>query len=464
MAEQIKGSSLPEAKQATTNDALIGVIGGVTSKIKVGNLFTRVEDIGIAGTLGFGVGICANPPADIIEMSGTRDKSSPNYGNYIHITTGSIVFYRPRHYVKITANNLFYVASIYDFKNEAEANANGYFLPRCFVDGGQIVDGYFRDKYRLGGIENNVLVSKAGLIPITSSRAVAGYGFSDCTGNSQTPTNTLGGALAVAKSRGNDWYSATTFHDFDTFIISKAHQQALGNGVTTYCAWNDVSPYAPKGNNDNALKDTNDTSVVFTSAGNADYSQRALTGSGNPLAKTTDNGQACGMVDVNGNMNSVAWGLTSNGTNLYVLKESKAFKDMVDGTSGATHAFDIANYDSIGANPSTFSQIGGTAGWARLGSGSNQVFSGETDRAEVNYKLANAGLPLAGGHDASGTVDFGNDGIYVPTAFPSALCPLSGGNWNDTTDAGVGSRNLYYSRTNSYFYVGVGACLSHVNA
>lgn len=422
------------------------------------------EHIGVMGTLGAGVGICKKPPVGTIELAGTRDRYSPNYGNYIHVATGSIKVYIPKHYVKITADNQYYVASIYDFADEAAANAAGYFLPRCFVDGGVIIDGYFRDKYPLNGIESGVAVSKKSLIPLTSSRAVAGYGFSDCIGNSQTPTNTLGGALAVAKSRGNNYFASTVFHDFDLFCLTMAHKQALTALDTSMAAWNGVAPYFPKGNNDNALKDVNDTGVVFTTAGNVDYSQRSLTGSGVPFNKTTHNGQACGITDVNGNMNKVSWGLTSDGTNLYVLKESKTFKDMVDGTSGATHAFDVANYDSIGPNPSSFSQIGGTAGWIYLGNGSNQVFSGETDRAEVNYKLANAGLPLAGGHDASGTTAFGNDGIYVPTAFPSAMCPVSGGNWSYTTGAGVGYRVLNNSRTNSNFNVGVGACLSHVNA
>ena len=385
---------------------------------------------------------------------------SPNFGNYRDIASDSILVYIPFHYIKIDSSNNYYYASQYDYVDETAANAAGYFVPRAMVDGGAIIKGFFRDKYPHNSIENNIAVSKAKAIPITSSGAVAGYGFADCTANGQTPTNTYGGALAAAKSRGNDYYTATTFHDFDIFCLIKAHQQACTALDVTYCAYNNIVPYFPKGNNNNALKDVNDTSVVYTTAGNVDFAQRALTGSGSPFAKTTHNGQACGIADLNGNMYRVSWGLTSDGTNLYTLKESKYFKDMVDGISGATHAFDITNYDSIGANPSLFTQIGGTAGWSKLGSGVNQVFSGETNRTSINYKMANAGLPLSGGYDATGTDAFGKDGIYVPTAFPNVLCPHAGLYWVSTPLAGLASRNLATSRAGSNHYTGAGSCLS----
>ena len=422
-----------------------------------GYLNLRVEDIGIAGTLGFGVGVCKNIPAGMPAMLGTYIKNLDNYGNYIHTSSGAIMVYIPKHYIKIVGNN-YYVASIYDYADEAAANAAGYFLPRCLIDGGKIIDGYFVDKFMLG-IENGVAVSKQGLIPITSNGAITGYGFADCTANSQTPTNTYGGALAVAKSRGNDFFALTAFHLSDLFFLSKAHQQAATG--TTYCAWNDVSPYAPKGNNNNALADVNDTSVVFTSAGNSDYSQRALTGSGSPFAKTTHNGQASGCSWVNGNMWKTLFGFTSDGTNLYVLKESVAFKDLIDSTTDANGAFNTANFDSIGANPSSFPQIGGGAGWERLGNGTNQVFKGETDRTISDYKMTNVGLPQPTGHSSAGTTDFGNDGIYVPIAFPNTMCALGSGYWSNYSSAGVGCRDLTYSRAGSAAAVSALVCLSN---
>ena len=422
------------------------------------NISARENEIQPAGGAGATLGYTLDHPSYMIGMDGFMNPYHPNFGLYYHVISGSIMGYIPIHYVKITAGNLYSYKSQYDYANETLANADGYFLPRCFIDGGVIIKGYFRDIFPHNGVENGIAVSKKGLIPITSNGVIAGYGFANCTGNGQTPTNTYGGALAVAKSRGDDFFSATTFHDFDIFCLAKAHQQASVG--TTYCAWNDVLPYFPKGNNNNALADTDDTSVVYTTAGNVDYAQRALTGSGSPYAKTTHNGQANGICDLNGNMYKVSWGLTSDGTNLYTLKEGKYFKDMVDGISGVTHAFDIANYDSIGANPSLFTQIGGTAGFARLGSGVNQVFSGETDRTQLNYKIANAGLPLPAGHDATGTNDFGKDGIYVPVTFPNYLCPIAGLAWEGATHAGLASHSLSTSRSISSYGTGAGSCLS----
>ena len=419
----------------------------------------RPNEIVPAGLMGATLGYTFDYPSYLIPLDGYMNPYSPNFGNYRDITSDSILVYIPFHYIKIDLNDYYY-ASQYDYVDETAANAAGYFVPRAMVDGGAIIKGFFRDKYPHNSIENNIAVSKAKAIPITSNGAIAGYGFANCTGNGQTPTNTYGGAFAAAKSRGNDYYTATTFHDFDIFCLTKAHQQACTALDVTYCAYNSVVPYFPKGNNNNALKDVDDTSVVYTTAGNVDFAQRALTGSGSPYAKTTHNGQANGICDLNGNMYRVTWGLTSDGNNLYTLKESKYFKDMVDGVSGLTHAFDVTNYDSIGANPSSFTQIGGTAGWSYLGSGVNQVFSGETDRTQLNYKAANAGLPLSGGYDATGTDTFGKDGIYVPTAFPNYLCPLAGLYWAGIFRAGLACRGLSDSRLTSFYTTGTGSCLS----
>lgn len=430
--------------------------GGLTG---IGGVYAQENEIQPAGSAGAGVGYTLEHPSYMVGMDGYMNPHSPNFGNYYDVVSGSIMVYIPKHYVKITTDNIYTYKSIYDYDNETLASNDGYFLPRCFIDGDEIVRGYFRDKYPHNSIENNVAVSKKNMIPITSSGAVTGYGFANCTANGQTPTNNLGGSLAVAKSRGDDFYNATIFHDMDLFFIAKAHSRA---STATYCAYKDVLPYFPKGNNNNALRDANDVTVFYTTAGNADYAQRALAGSGVPFAKTTHNGQECGIADLNGNISRPAIGLTSDGTDLYVLKESIAFKDLINSTSDANGAFNITNFDSIGANPSGFTQINGTAGYAVLGNGTNQVFSGETDRTQLNYKMTNVGLPLPSGYSSSGTDDFGKDGIYVPTAFPNHLCVLWGLYWAGSFQAGLLGRFMNSSITTNGGSHGTGACLSNV--
>jgi hypothetical protein len=455
-----------EITTLSEDDYFLAANGGKTVKISGTNLLgtvnisARENEIQPAGAAGAGLGYSLDHPSYMVGMDGFMNPYSPNFGSYYDIASGSIMAYVPKHYVKITTDNIYTYKSVYDYANETLAAADGYFLPRCFIDGGVIIRGYFRDKYPHNSIENNVAVSKKNRIPITSSGAVVGYGFADCTANGQTPTNTFGGALAVAKSRGNDFYNPLIFHDMDSLFLAIAHSQACVG--TTYCAYKDVLPYFPKGNNNNALADADDPTVVYTTASNADYTQRSLTGSGVPFAKTTSNGQECGIADLNGCMSRVAIGLTSDGTNLYVLKESIAFKDLIDSTTGATGAFNIANFDSIGANPSAFTQIEGTAGWSLLGNGTNQVFSGETDRTQINYKMANVGLPLSLGYDTTGTDDFGKDGIYVPTAFPNYMCVISGLSWSYFFIAGMISRYLDVEHNANSASVGAGACLSNV--
>jgi len=40
------------------------------------------------------------------------------------------------------------------------------------------------------------------------------------------------------------------------------------------------------------------------------------------------------------------------------------------------------------------------------------------------------------------------------------LCPIAGLLWDSTSTAGIASRNLSNSRTNSHYYTGAGSCLS----
>jgi len=84
-----------------------------------------------------------------------------------------------------------------------------------------------------------------------------------------------------------------------------AHGQASSS--TTNCAWYDATYNYIKGCNNNALGDTDDSAVSFTSDG---YSNCAKTGSGVPFAKTTHIGQVCGIADLNGLMWEISIGVT----------------------------------------------------------------------------------------------------------------------------------------------------------
>jgi hypothetical protein len=226
--------------------------------------------------------------------------------------------------------------------------------------------------------------------------------------------------------------------------MAQAHGKASSN--TNICAFIDVNPKMPKGNLNNALSDVNDTSVTFTSSG---YSNCALTGSGVPFAKTTHNGQACGVADLNGNMWEVASAfIRTNANGFMVLKDTVDIRTITDDGTGATGAYNPALYDPIDISATVTTQNA----WTYLGNGTNSVFGFSTDTTSATYKQMSIGIPLANGVSAAGTTEFGNDGLYRASVDQLAV-PL-GGSWDHTSYAGVFCMTLASTRTNSDGAVG----------
>ena len=270
----------------------------------------RINEIGIAGRVGFGVGICPTLPAGYTALAGTYTIGSDEYGNYRY-SDGSIMCWIPAYYARIGhIDNQTYTAygvnsvdikPLTAFVDKAAANAAGYFIPRCFIDGGTIKSGFFIDKYMCsnnGGIASSIKNGN----PLSS--AADHNPFSGLTG---APSNTYAGAWPAAKTRGAAFFVTSRFMYAALALLSLAHGQAAISA--TNCAWYDASGVTnfPKGCNNNALKDTNDTVVTYTSDG---YSNCGKTGSGVPFAKTTHNGQNCGVADLNGLMWEISQGVT----------------------------------------------------------------------------------------------------------------------------------------------------------
>jgi hypothetical protein len=192
--------------------------------------------------------------------------------------------------------------------------------------------------------------------------------------------------------------------------------------------------------------------VTFTAA----YSAKPLTGSASNLAKTTHNGQSCGVTDVNGAIYQVMLGLTQAGTsatdttaittgNAYTLKRSVALASLTGGFGGATDAWGTTtnlatNYDRTNG----FLPWGATTGWNYFGSGSNAVFSGAT--SGTDYLRSCSGIASLTGMSAAGTSQFGNDGNYQYGT--ANLFPVASGYWLDAARAGVFCRRWNYSRSN----------------
>ena len=266
---------------------------------------TAVDSIGVPGEAFFGVGRVSRPPAGYTELLG-----NDNYGNYQY-TDSSIQVCVPQFweryghidnptYASYGVNSVDIKPKGY-FASEAIANAAGYSLNRAFIDGNQHKLVLFIDKYMCsnnGGIASSIKNGD----PLS-----AAADHNPISGLTGAPSNNYGGAWQAAKTRGSQFFVASRFIYAALALLSLAHGQAATSA--TNCAWYDAAGVTnfPKGCNNNALRDTNDTSVLYTSDG---YSTCGKTGSGVPFAKTTHNGQACGIADLNGLMWEISQGVT----------------------------------------------------------------------------------------------------------------------------------------------------------
>ena len=188
------------------------------------------------------------------------------------------------------------------------------------------------------------------------------------------------------------------------------------------------------------MRDSQDASILYTSDG---YSTCGQTGSAVPFEKTTHNGQACGIADLNGLMWEINLGLTSDGSSYFAVKSSVAMSGLTSGNSGATDAWGAAgraaNYDNLGATygAATASSTAKTYGNAV------QVFSEQV--SGIGWAATCLGIPLAGG--VGGTNAFGNDALYDYR--PNDMCAMSGGFWSTGSGAGVWTLSLSNARGNS---------------
>jgi hypothetical protein len=416
--------------------------------------------IGTQGGQGFGVGVYVGSlPSGFSAMTGTTDTAHENYGNYQY-TDGSVMCFVPRFYYRIGSAsspryatygaNAVDIVGIETYADEAAANAAGYAMHRAFIDGGSVKSGFFIDKY---------LCSKNGS---TSGKSVKnGDPISLTTNASYNPSSAMTGctgiladAVVLSRARGTGFNTASIFMYSALALLSLAHGQAAT--ATTYCAWYDAGGTTnfPKGCNNGALADHVDATVTYSVSG---ISPKPLTGSASNLAKTTHNGQNCGVADLNGAMYQVMLGLTDFGTsatdttahadgNVYLLKTSVALSSLTAGWDGATDAW--GNTTSLATKYDAVTGLlpwGATTGWLYMGNGTNRVFDPATSGA--GYQRTSCGIPQdANAISAGGTNLYGNDGQYQYNR--ANLFPIASGLWGDAATAGVFCR--YWNNNRSY--------------
>jgi len=410
-------------------------IADANGKISAGWINAPIDDavyqLGQPGELGFG---CATAyphqysAAGCVPLAGHEVVSSVNYGNYLHLASGAIMVWIPKHYYKITGNLFEY----------SDVEATGYVIDRSFINSGAEIEGVMVSKYG-GTLNDGKFSSQPWRDPMSTNSAhnpISQVGA----------VNNYGGLYTAVKTMDANAVLTPIFVYSMLARMAKAHGEAATS--TSVCAYIDVDPKMPKGCLVSALRDVNDSSVTYTGSG---YSACGLTGSGRPFAKTTHNGQDCGIADLNGNMWEVASGfIRTDSTGFLVLSESTDLTAIANDstTQGAGGAYDIDLYDVIDISD----LVSGNDGWIDLGNGSNQVFGFSTARTDAAYKRTAIGIPRADGVSGGGTTEFGNDGIY--RYLRDDMACLCGGYWHYSSIAGVFAMTLYYYRTASSYHVG----------
>ena len=455
-----------------TNGDSEWVKGQFTTKNRFYELY---QLIGTAGSQGFGVGAlnelqAAEVASWITPMQGATDPTSDNYGNYT-TTNGSIMVCIPKFYYRRGnensplyakyGKNCLDIVGIEMFNTEAEANASGYALPRAFIDNGEEKDFFFIDKYKCGKYGSASCSSLPNVNPISLTTA-NGYtksqGMTNCSG-------ILADAITLSRARGEGRFQCqSVFMNAALQMLIDAHAQAATS--TTYCAWYDgtgVKNY-PKGCNNNALADVDDTSVTYAQGDNGGSSaKKPKTRAVANFNKTTHNGQACGVADLNGMLYEVLIGVTNIGANdtatnqiqnatAYVLKRSAKLADLTSGWNGETDAwgtaeklatrYDLVNDFFIGTN-------GAISG--RVGNGENQVFSGAINNTDPEYLRANCGyVKDANSISSNGSNMYGADYYYEYNR--ENLVVLGSYNWSGSTYAGAFYRSSTSRSYNNSYY------------
>lgn len=294
--------------------------------------------IGIPGEVGFGVGVCpyGTLPKGFNALSGTyRGQWADEYGNYRY-NDHSIMVWIPKFYYKVSIL-IIDIKGTDTYSTTALANADGYALHRAFIDGGVEKDGFFFDKYMCsqnfyGG--NEIASSIQNSNPISTH-----LDHNQIAGLTACDSNYYWDTINAAKGRGANFHVASRFQYAALAMLSIAHGQASSS--TTYCAWYDATNNFPKGCNNNTLGDLDDGTVSYTSDG---YSQCGKTGSGIPFAKTTHNGQNCGIADLNGLMWEILLGVTAIRTTVGIEGITRANPCVVTWTA---HGWDTGDYMMI---------------------------------------------------------------------------------------------------------------------
>ncbi len=446
---------------------------GFGASISVTTKDTFEYYIGDAGSQGFAIAPCYGDfdSLGLEELTGTNDIDSDEYGNYKQTDGESIMCHIPKFFYRVGdagspnhddyGDNALDIVGTNIYADEAAANDDGYKMPRAFIDGGNEKTGVFVDKYICSkdAGDANKCASIFGGVPLsltTNDDYTRTDGMTDCTG-------ILADAVPLGKARGAGYSNNSTFVWGMLGILQVAHAQSSTDD--TNCAWYDDGDTInyPKGCND-SLADTDDAAVTYDTAGDAGTADKPKAGATAEFARTTHNGQANGIADLNGTLHEVPMGITNFGDDatdtdaiatddIYILKPSVALTDLTGGWDGTNDVWrSDAKMSDLYDSFTSPHALGSDTGWVYTGNGANAVFA--DDERIVGFVPKDNDST-----NDTGTNQFGTDGLYRYNR--SNMAVLCGGRWNNASGAGVFYRSFSSYRSNDYGYNGF-RCLAYI--
>lgn len=394
--------------------------------------------VGQAGQLGFGVSPYPGADSDLAAMQltpmdGCFDPASDNYGNYVH-ANGSIMCCIPAFCYRLgnatapsysrdgaDALEIRDATEFPQFSHGAAFSSpdfgDGWILHRAFVDGNNLKNAFFIDKYLCSNVNGQAASVK-------NADWLMCYNEPTRTYSTKHISGTVGqayDAITLSRARG-DYYSLVTCYQWSAIsLLSLAHGQAATSADA--CAWYDANHTTnfPKGATSEYGRDFNDG--IITYAYHSYGSPFAKTGSGTPFNKTTHNGQASGVADVAGMCNQWTIGACNPSSATVWLMNTTTTAHEITKDNVTNQGLHISYSTGIGDGQKSFNGVrSGTSGLDWVGAG---IVPKTTSRSAL----------------------FGNDEYYEYYTSPSGLKVGLGYAWNQS--AGVFCRS-WYGRSGSY--------------
>ena len=399
------------------------------------------------GTQGFGAGVCHDEDAlarlNLSPMEGCEDPSSDNYGNYIHTPTQSVMVYIPAFKYRIgdlpegdLPTQKWGVNSVQIWAVDDSSAPENAVLHRAFIDGGEQKQGFFCDKYLCSpASDGSCAVSIKNKAPISLS--------SNSSYTTVTLINGCSGifdsAITASRLRGNGFQCMSVFQLGAIRLLTLAHAQASKD--TTYNAWyNGTGEHNSPHGNTNFLNDYDHNESTWTNgADDSGYAYKGLTGSCNVFARSTHNGQNCGIADLKGIVYQVVTGSIGN---QYYLKQTEKIGDLTADMMYETTRH--TQYSDFGS---------GSWYWG------TDVQEFTNDASGVNWETC--GYAPATHNDGSERDMFEDDYFYCSDGYTNEF-PCFGCDWLWSIGSHSNNRFWYVSvscaRSSDDYYYGFRAC------